>query len=255
MLSPQRETEKEGVVAPVSGAGETATLMIVDDDPVIRERLAQSLGKRGYHVVTAGNAGEMDRMLASLPVDVIILDIMMPGEDGLSACRRLAAVGGPPVILLSALGEEEDRILGLEIGAEHYLSKPCSAREIVANVRTLLRRRYQPAQQRNVRFFQGWRIDLDSNELFDSEGALIDLTDGEFSVLRVFVERPRRVLTRDQLLQAARGPQTDSFDRAIDIQISRLRRKLAAPGDSLIRTIRNEGYMLVAAVSTVMQPR
>jgi len=226
-----------------------ATVLIVDDDAVILAGLRLSLERRGYRVVTANNVPEMDRVLSTNPVDLVILDIMMPGEDGLSACRRLAATGGPPVIILSALGEEEDRITGLEIGADHYLSKPCSPREVVAHVRTLLRRNDTNEIPRNVLFFRGWRIDLDSNELFDIDGVLVHLTDGEFSVLRVFVERPRRVLSRDQLLQGARGSDSEAFDRAIDIQISRLRRKLRAPGDSLIRTVRNEGYMLAAAVS------
>ena len=226
-----------------------ATVLIVDDDKVIVAGLQHSLERRGYRTLTANNVPGMERVLATNPVDLVILDIMMPGEDGLSACRRLAATGGPPVIILSALGEEEERITGLEIGADHYLSKPCSPREVIAHVRTLLRRHQTNEAPRKVLFFQGWRIDLDANELFDNEGVLVHLTDGEFAVLRVFVERPRRVLTRDELLQGARGSDTEAFDRAIDIQISRLRRKLRAPGDSLIRTVRNEGYMLAAKVS------
>lgn len=232
-----------------------ATLLIVDDDGIIRELLAQSLGTRGYRILTACNVAEMDCVLATHPVDVVILDVMMPGEDGLSACRRLAANAGPPVILLSALGEEEDRILGLEIGAAHYLPKPCSPREVLANVRTVLRQKQTPERPRKMLFFRGWRIDLDSNELFDSDGVMISLTDGEFAVLRAFIERPRRVLSRDELLHAARGPDSDSFDRAIDIQISRLRRKLRAPGGSLFRTVRNEGYMLVSNVAITPRPR
>lgn len=226
-----------------------ATVLIVDDDIVIVAGLRQSLERRGYRVLTAYNVPEMERVLATNPVDLVILDVMMPGEDGLSACRRLAATGGPPVIILSALGEEEDRITGLEIGADHYLSKPCSPREVIAHVRTLLRRHQTSEPPRNVLFFRGWRIDLDANELFDTDGVLVHLTDGEFAVLRVFVERPRRVLSRDELLHGARGSDSDAFDRAIDNQISRLRRKLKAPGDSLIRTVRNEGYMLTVKVS------
>lgn len=231
-----------------------ASLLVVDDDEVIRERLAESLSKRGYLVRTANSAAEMDRILAVYPVDLVILDIMMPGEDGLAACRRIAAAEGPPVMLLSALGEEEDRVLGLEIGADHYLTKPCSPREVLAHVRALLRRRPGREEPRTVLFFRGWRIDLDANELHDANGALVHLTDGEFSVLRAFVTRPRRVLTRDELIHAARGRESEAFDRAIDIQISRLRRKLNAPGDTLIRTVRNEGYMLVARVGTSAQP-
>jgi two-component system OmpR family response regulator len=227
------------------------TLLIVDDDEGVRSLLARQLGSRGYMVVTAANAADMNRELAIRHVDLVILDIMMPGEDGLSACRRLAASPGPPVIILSALGEEDDRILGLEIGADHYLPKPCSVREILAHVRTALRRQRMSAEMRsrNVMTFDGWRMDLDAHELHDPQGVLVLLSDGEFAVLRAFIQRPRCVLTRDQLLHAARGPDSDAFDRAIDIQVSRLRRKLGVRSDTLIRTVRNEGYMFVPKVA------
>ena len=176
--------------------------------------------------------------------------MMMPGEDGLTACRRLVAAGGPPVIILSALGDEQDRIVGLELGADHYLSKPCSPREILAHVRAVLRRKQAPeAEERRAYGFMGWRMDLDSHELFDADGVLVHLSDGEFAVLRVFVERPRRVLTREELLHSARGPDSEAFDRAIDVQISRLRRKLGGSGENeLIRTVRNEGYLFTPKV-------
>lgn len=226
--------------------GDSARLLVVDDDHDIRMLLASSLGARGYTVETAANAREMDEILARRPMDLVILDVMMPGEDGLSACRRLAARGGLEVILLSALGEEQDRIAGLEVGAGHYLPKPCSPREILATVRAALRRRgavVPPAG--DVYGFEGWRIDFSSHELFDPEGVLVGLTDGEFAVLRVFIERPRRVLSREALLSAARGPDSDAYDRAIDVQVSRLRRKLRARGEEIIRTVRNEGYLFV----------
>ncbi|MEG3083428.1 response regulator [Sphingomonas sp. PB2P12] len=224
-------------------------LLVVDDDHAIRTLLAQSLGMHGYQVETATNAQEMDGVLARRPVSLILLDVMMPGEDGLSVCRRLARVGAPPVVMLSALGDEPDRILGLEIGASHYLSKPCSPREILATVRAALRaREIQDAGESRSFGFLGWRVDFAAHELFDPDGTLIDLTDGEFAVLRAFVERPRRVLARDALLEAARGPDTDAFDRAIDVQVSRLRRKLRSRGDEIIRTIRNEGYFFVPRV-------
>jgi two-component system OmpR family response regulator len=176
---------------------------------------------------------------------------MMPGEDGLSACRRIATADGPDVILLSALGEEQDRILGLEVGAGHYLPKPCSPREILATVRAALRKRGTTAAPPagDVYTFEGWRIDLGSHELFDPDGVLVGLTDGEFAVLRVFIERPRRVLTREALLAAARGPDSDAYDRAIDVQVSRLRRKLRSGADEIIRTVRNEGYLFVPRVT------
>lgn len=230
-------------------ADDPATLLVVDDDRDIRLLLANSLGARGYRVETASNTRDMDDILAKTPVDLVILDVMMPGEDGLSACRRIARQDGPEVIFLSALGDEQDRILGLEVGAGHYLPKPCSPREILATVRAALRKRGAvPAAEGDVYTFEGWRIDLGSHELFDPNGVLVGLTDGEFAVLRVFIERPRRVLTREALLAAARGPDSDAYDRAIDVQVSRLRRKLRSGGDEIIRTVRNEGYLFVPRV-------
>jgi two-component system OmpR family response regulator len=228
---------------------DSATLLVVDDDRDIRLLLANSLGARGYRVETASSARDMDQILSRTPIDLVILDVMMPGEDGLSACRRIARQDGPEVILLSALGEEQDRILGLEVGASHYLPKPCSPREILATVRAALRKRGAiAAPEGDVYSFEGWRIDLGSHELFDPNGVLVGLTDGEFAVLRVFIERPRRVLSREALLAAARGPDSDAYDRAIDVQVSRLRRKLRAGGDEIIRTVRNEGYLFVPRV-------
>lgn len=224
-------------------------LLVVDDDHAIRTLLAQSLGMHGYRVETATNAQEMDVALARHPISLVLLDVMMPGEDGLAACRRLSQKGGPPVVMLSALGDEPDRILGLEIGASHYLAKPCSPREILATVRAALRERKVADVETGRSFgFLGWRVDFAAHELFDADGMFVDLTDGEFAVLRAFVERPRRVLARDALLEAARGPDTDAFDRAIDVQVSRLRRKLRSRGDEVIRTIRNEGYFFVPRV-------
>jgi two-component system OmpR family response regulator len=225
------------------------TLLVVDDEAAIRSLLADSLGRHGYRVETAANPHEMDAVLARVPVELIILDIMMPGEDGISVCRRITRRNGPPIILLSALGEEADRILGLEIGASHYLPKPCSPREILATVRAALRQTdIAQTQERRAFTFAGWRIDFITRELFDPKGVLIDLTDGEFAVLRAFVERSRRVLTREALLDAARGRDNEAYDRAIDVQVSRLRRKLHAPDDEIIRTVRNEGYLFVPRV-------
>jgi two-component system OmpR family response regulator len=185
----------------------------------------------------------------------VILDVMMPGEDGLSAARRLVTEGGPPVIMLSALGSDTDRIIGLEVGADDYLPKPCNPRELLARVRAVLRRRIPlPAdadpQSTITRFeFGGWRLDAMRRELRDPSGTFINLSDGEFALLRTFVEHPQRVLSRDQLLEITRGRNVEVYDRAIDSQISRLRRKLNERADSeMIRTVRNEGYMLVTKV-------
>jgi two-component system OmpR family response regulator len=227
-----------------------AAILVVDDDRDIRTLLSDSLRDRGYRLETAANTREMDVILARERIDVVLLDIMMPGEDGISACQRITRDNGPAVILLSALGEERDRIVGLEVGAGHYLPKPCSAREVLATVRAALRSRNLANPVPQVRFaFDGWQMDVVAHELFDPQGVLVALTDGEFALLRAFVERPRRVLSRELLLEAARGPNSEAFDRAIDVQISRLRRKLRSHGDDIIRTIRNEGYLFVPAVS------
>ena len=230
-----------------------ACLLVVDDDPGIRQLVADSLGGHGYRVLSAASAAEMDRVLAQETVDLVILDVMMPGEDGLSACRRLAQAGKPPIIMMSAMGGETDRIVGLEMGADSYLPKPCSPRELLAHVRAVLRRTHHVGREampenRTLLAFAGWTLDLISRELSDPDGVLINLSDGEFSLLRAFVERPRRVLTREQLLDAARGGDSDVFDRAIDVQVSRLRRKLDRGDQDIIRTVRNEGYLFVPRV-------
>lgn len=228
----------------------TSTVLIVDDDPQIRVLLANSLGGHGYKAHTASGGTELDYLLRTTHVDLIVLDVMMPGEDGLSICRRISTSGGPAIILLSALGDEHDRIVGLELGAAHYLRKPCSPRELLATIRAALRERmmHKRGERKGALGFAGWRIDLDSHELFNPQGVLVDLTDGEFAVLRAFVERPRRVLSREMLLEAARGPDTNSFDRAIDVQVSRVRRKLKSNKEEIIRTVRNEGYIFALPV-------
>jgi two-component system, OmpR family, response regulator len=227
-------------------------VLVVDDDTVIRTLIANSLAAEGFLVETAADARAMDSVLTRAQPDLIILDIMMPGEDGLAACRRLERAGGPPILLLSARGEEGDRVTGLDVGATHYLPKPCSPRELIATVRAALRARGDRLRGERTAFgFDGWTIDFGTRELTDPEGVLISLTEGEFAVLRVFVERPRRVLARDALLDAARGRDSDAFDRAIDVQVSRLRRKLAAPDDEMIRTVRNEGYFFVPHVTSI----
>jgi two-component system OmpR family response regulator len=228
-------------------------ILMVDDDPGIRDVVSDFLGKHGYAVETAGDSREMEQVLERGPVDLIVLDVMLPGEDGLAICRRLTAHDCPPIIMLSAMGEDTDRIVGLELGADDYLSKPCNPRELLARVRAVLRRAEQRGSQTGVGAgceFAGWRLDLVRRELRSPDGVVVNLSSGEFSLLRAFVERPQRVLTRDQLLDFARGPDSDAFDRAIDVQISRLRRKLddGASGQDLIRTIRNEGYMFTATV-------
>ncbi len=240
--------------APAEVASPSARIVVVDDDPGIRDVITEFLGRHGFDVEGAADATGLTRALAKGPADLVVLDVMLPGEDGLAICRRLAREGGPAVIMLSAMGEETDRIVGLELGADDYLPKPCNPRELLARVRAVLRRRGEPRPQQGELGaqceFAGWRLDLVRRELRTPDGVVVNLSGGEFSLLRALVERPQRVLTRDQLLDFARGPDSDAYDRAIDVQISRLRRKLddGSGGPELIRTVRNEGYMFMAKV-------
>ena len=228
-------------------------VLVVDDDPDLRKLISEFLAAHGFRVATAENSAAMRQFMRATVPDLVILDVMMPGEDGLSAARYLAAEHGRvAIIMLSALGGDTDRIIGLEVGADDYLPKPCNPRELLARVRAVLRRRGsdepKPDMVRGYEF-DGWRLDPLRRELRDPAGTLINLSDGEFALLRCLVENPQRVLSRDQLLDMARGPSAESYDRAIDTQISRLRRKLNDRADSeLIRTVRNEGYMLLPKV-------
>jgi two-component system OmpR family response regulator len=220
-------------------------ILLVDDDPDIRQLIGDFLAQHGFRVALAADGAEMDEEIARERPALIVLDLMLPGEDGLAICRRLSAAGRIPVIMLSALGEETDRIVGLELGADDYLPKPCSPRELLARVRAVLRRgdRGEPAAGGCYRF-AGWSFDPRRRELRKPGGVAMALSSGEFRLLTAFVERPQRVLTRDQLLDVARGPDADVYDRAIDVQVSRLRKKLKGEdGRDLIVTVRSEGYM------------
>jgi two-component system OmpR family response regulator len=233
---------------------DAVNILVVDDDPGIRDVIAESLGAHGFQVFPVADTRAMDRTLAERRIDLVILDVLMPGENGISACRRLAETSRPPVIMLSAMDRPGDRVTGLESGADYYLGKPCNPRELLAVVRATLRRSAagDTAEPRLLRVgFLGWTVDFAARELKNPASVLVHLTDGEFAVLRAFVERPRRVLTREQLLNVARGPDSDSFDRAVDVQVSRLRRKLRSQDCELIRTVRNEGYMFVPATQTL----
>ena len=232
-----------------------ARIVVVDDDPGIRETISEFLQDHGYVTDVAADAAGLSRALQAGSTDLVVLDVMLPGEDGLAICRRLTALeNGPAVVMLSAMGEDIDRIVGLELGADDYLPKPCNPRELLARIRAVLRRRGErpaeggPAAGARCEFV-GWKLDLVRRELKSPAGVVVNLSAGEFGLLRVFVERPQRVLTRDQLLDLARGPENEAYDRAIDVQISRLRRKLedGGGGGDLIRTVRNEGYMFTAA--------
>jgi two-component system OmpR family response regulator len=221
-----------------------ARILVVDDDADLRGLIADFLGANGLEVRTAGNGSEMDAALAQGAVDLVVLDLMMPGEDGLSIVRRLRGPDRPPVIMLSAMGEDTDRIVGLEVGADDYLAKPCNPRELLARIRAVLRRGEAAAPAEPVsalRRFGPWALDIVERQV-SRDGVLCALTDGEFRILTALLDRPRRVVSRDQLIEATRGTDSEVFDRAIDVTISRLRKKLG-PGDP-IRTVRNEGYRL-----------
>jgi two-component system OmpR family response regulator len=228
-------------------------LLVVDDDADLRELIASFLRDHHIEVETAADAEGMDAALARQRYDCVILDLMMPGEDGLSVLRRLRGRDRTPVIMLSAMGEDVDRIVGLEVGADDYLSKPCNPRELLARVRALLRRTTRGDEMpiggstggggaTPRRRFGDWSLDLVERTLYRTGYPAAPLTDAEFRVLTAFLDRPQRVLSRDTLIELAKGSDADVFDRAIDVTISRLRKKLG-PGDP-IRTIRNEGYML-----------
>jgi two-component system OmpR family response regulator len=225
-------------------------IVVVDDDTSIRDALAEYLGDHGYAVRTASGAVACGRLLAEAPTDLLVIDVMMPGEDGLSLCRRLAPTG-TPILMLSALDGVTDRVVGLEVGAWDYLAKPFEPRELLARVRALLRRpRIEtPAAHGDAVAFAGWWFSPDERRLRDPHGRLLLLSEGEHALLAAFVRRPGRVLSRDTLLDVARGIDAASYDRAIDIAVSRLRRKLAE-GDSapLIETVRGAGYRFLPAV-------
>lgn len=237
-------------------AVEQQNILIVDDDPELRRLIGEFLGKHGFDVALAPDAKGMDAVLDRQRVDLIVLDLMMPGEDGLSVCRRISASRRIPVVMLSAASEETDRIVGLEVGADDYVRKPCSPRELLARIRAVLRR----AADRNdapeysgdhdIYEFADWRLDMMRRELRSPDGVLVNLSSGEFALLRAFLEHPQRVLTRDQLLDYARGRDAFAYDRAIDVQVSRLRRKLesASSETELIKTVRNEGYVFSSPV-------
>ena len=228
-------------------------LLIVDDDAGIRELTAQFLSAHGYLVDTAEDGVAMRRALTRENYALVVLDVMMPGEDGLSILRSLDRATSPAVIILSVIGEEVDRIVGLEMGADDYVAKPANPRELLARIRSVLRRNQsapapKPGERSYLRF-AGWKLDPMGRQLHDPDDVVINLSDGEFRLLVALVEHPRRVLTRDQLLDLSRGANTEFFDRAIDVQVSRLRRKLSRDeGEELIRTVRNEGYMFTADV-------
>jgi two-component system OmpR family response regulator len=227
-------------------------ILIVDDDPEIRDLLARYLKKHGLRVDTAPDGRAMTRALEDGRFDLVVLDLMLPGEDGLTLCRRLRASSTLPIIMLTAVAEDTDRVIGLEMGADDYLTKPFNPRELLARIKAVLRRSggAGPATQDGVLIFADWRLDVAKRELQSRDGDPVILTAGEFDLLLAFAERPKRVLSRDQLLDLTRGRDAQPFDRSIDVQLSRLRRKIERdPKDpQLIKTVRGGGYVLTEDV-------
>ena len=231
------------------------TLLLVDDEPTLREPLAEYLTRQGFVVQEAESAAAARTKLAQATPDLVLLDIMMPGEDGLSLCRHLVESRRLPTILLTAKGEAMDRIIGLEIGADDYVTKPFEPRELVARIRSVLRRAERPAAPATddelLYEFEGWQLDPLKHRLTDPDGALVPLSTAEFRMLRAFCDHPRQVLDRDRLLDMVQGRTAHLFDRAVDNQISRLRRKIEADSRDprFIQTVRGGGYRFATDVA------
>ena len=231
-----------------------AHILIVDDERDIRDSLCAHLNRVGFEATAAKDAAEARSHLASNSTDLVILDVMMPGEDGLSLCRHLRETGETPVILLTALTDDTDRIVGLEIGADDYVNKPFNPRELVARIKAVLRRTQgsQPSNRIIRRFrFGDWIFDTDQSELVrDNDNVIVSLSSGEASILRVFLENPGETLSRDDLMNFTRGRETFPFERSIDNAISRLRRKIEDdPADPrFIKTVWGGGYRLAGDV-------
>ena len=233
----------------------TDHILIVDDDAEIRALLGRYLQKNGLRATAVADGRAMWKALEAGRVDLIVLDLMLPGDDGLTLCRNLRAKSEIPVIMLTARGEETDRIVGLEMGADDYLAKPFSARELLARIKAILRRartlptNLRPDSARRLRFAQ-WVLDTAQRHLLSGEGVVTPLSGAEYRLLRIFLAHPNRVLNREQLVDLTQGKEADPLDRSIDVQVSRLRHRL---GDDpreprLIKTVRGEGYVLAAEV-------
>ena len=231
-------------------------VLIVDDDAEIRDLLCRYLTEHGYQVTAVPDGEQMWSALQREEPNIIVLDLMLPGDDGLSLCRDLRARSETPVIMLTARGDETDRIVGLEMGADDYLPKAFNPRELLARLKVILRRAHgvpkplMPEAARSLRF-AGWRLDTTQRQLVSPQGLVVSLSGAEYRLLRVFLDYPNRVLNRDQLMDLLHGRQADAFDRSIDVQVSRLRQRLGedAREPTLIKTVRSEGYVLAATVS------
>jgi two-component system, OmpR family, response regulator len=232
-------------------------LLIVDDDREIRTLLTEYLEKWDYRITAVRDGEDMHKILNHSRVDLIILDVMLPGKDGLALCRELRTQISTPILMLTARGDETDRIIGLEMGADDYLPKPFNPRELLARIRSILRRAQSlppnlTTETVHYFYFAGWTLDVISRELVAADGLMIPLSGAEYRLLRVFIDHAQKVLSRDQLLELVQGRETVSFDRSIDVLVGRLRRRLNDDGKDpkLIKTVRGFGYVLTAAVSS-----
>jgi two-component system OmpR family response regulator len=243
---------------PLSGppvAPENAHILLCDDDPEIRKLLTALLRDNGFRVTPIADGRDVERQVSTAVADLLILDLMLPGIDGLSICRNLRTYSTIPILMLTAKGTETDRIVGLEMGADDYIGKPFSPHELLARVKALLRRARMGAHEitrpsGRAFYFEGWQLDTLRRELRNPQSVIIDLSAGEYDLLLTFLEAPNRVLDRDYLIEVTRKKTLEGFDRSIDVQVSRLRRKLehGEGDDTLIKTVRGAGYMLAAEV-------
>ncbi|MDZ7841741.1 MAG: response regulator [Gammaproteobacteria bacterium] len=229
-------------------------IVIVDDDAEIRSLLEDYLRRNGYEASSASGGRELTRVLERRRADLIVLDVMMPGEDGFDVCRRLRAESSIPIIMLTARGEDTDKIVGLELGADDYLAKPFNPRELLARIKGVLRRaRSLPgetagAPEQGCLEFSGWALNTLSRNLVSPDRVTVPLSGAEYQLLEAFLRHPNRVLSRDHLLNLSRGREAVAFDRSIDMQVSRLRRRLRDHDSSLIQTVRGQGYLLASEV-------
>jgi len=236
-------------------------IAVVEDDPDISRMVVSYMTEHGFEVTPARSGRDLDRVMSGGNIDCVILDVGLPGEDGLSICRRLRGKSTVPIIMVTARGTETDRIVGLELGADDYLPKPFNPRELVARVRAVMRRSAvgeaapQPPPSPKTLEFEGWRLDMARRQLFDPAGAPRSLTSGEFNILSIFCLNARKVLSRDDLLDMLHGRQAAVFDRSIDVQISRLRRKIETnlKDPSFIKTVRYGGYFFTPQVNVVAE--
>ena len=237
---------------------QTDNILIVDDDRDIRELITDYLIRSGYRAIGAANGREMRSVLANHQIDLVVLDIMMPGDDGLTLCRQLRSdvQQNLPVLMLTARNEDSDRILGLEMGADDYLVKPFVARELLARIKAIIRRtralppNLQITEAGRIIAFGDWQLDTSGRHLLDKEGTIIALSGAEYRLLRVFLDHPQRILSRDQLLNLTQGRDAELFERSIDLLVSRLRQRLRedAREPAYLKTVRSEGYVLTVPV-------